>query len=69
MRQEDLGPLFRLVTCECGEEHFANEPCPRCTAGDYDALEARLAAAQARALFLLRLLQGLGEETRESPPA
>jgi hypothetical protein len=45
----DEDAVFAVTGCEqCGTEHYNDEPCPRCTAGSYAALEERLAAALRR---------------------
>lgn len=61
MKLSDLNGLFSVTTCQCGEEHYLNEPCPRCTAGEAHALEARLGAAMAREQYLMRML-GIGDD-------
>jgi hypothetical protein len=67
MKLSDLNGLFSLTSCQCGEEHYLNEPCPRCTAGEATALEARLSASMAREKYLMAML-GI-EQDGEIPDA
>lgn len=54
---KNLGGPFEEVSCPtCKEPHYVDEPCPACTAGDYEAAVDRLEASKNRESFLLRLL-------------
>jgi uncharacterized paraquat-inducible protein A len=55
--EDDRDAVFAITGCEaCGAEHYNDEPCPRCTAGSYAALEERLSAALRRERALLNEL-------------
>lgn len=66
MNTSGLGGPFECKACEaCKEEHYVDEPCPRCNAGNYEALMDRLAASQRREDFLLKMVERLIEETAD----
>lgn len=57
------GTCLETTRCDCGEQHYVNEPCPSCTMGNIEAVTERLEASLRREQFLLmfadRLLRRL----------
>lgn len=63
MNLAELGGPFTSQPCgTCGEDRYVDEPCPKCTAGDYGALMDRLEAAMVRQVFLLRIIERMMRE-------
>lgn len=70
MNLSELGGPFTSQPCPaCGEEKYVDEPCPRCTAGDIEAMTDRLEASMERERFLLGMIERMlrGEEADGSP--